>query len=182
MREKDILQKLFLRDESAIAALKKEYGEACRRIASGILPDERDAEECVADALLSLWNSIPPAKPESLRAYLFTAVRNNALSVYRKNTADKRGGAASDLELMEELGGSAKDDAIDAALLAESLNRFLGGISGEHRIVFLQRYYYGLSYREIARVCRISQKNVSVILSRVRASLREHLKKEGFTL
>ena len=183
MRDNDILTKLFQRDESAIEALKKEYGKACSRIASGILTDERDAEECVNDALLKLWNSIPPAKPDNLRAYLFTAVRNSALSVYRKNRADKRGGVSEDAELMDELaGGTESDNAFDTALLADSVNAFLGGISRESRIVFLQRYYYGMSYDEIARACRLSKKNVSVILSRVRAALKEHLEKEGFTL
>lgn len=181
--ENDILVKFFNRDESAIATLRDKYGKACRRIAMSILADERDAEECVNDALLSLWNSIPPAKPENLRAYLFTSVRNCALSAYRKGAADKRGGASADLELMEELAGGAEgDDAIDMALLSDSINRFLAELKREHRIVFIQRYYYGLSYREIARACRLSQKNVSVILSRVRTSLREHLEKEGHTL
>lgn len=183
MRDKDILLRFFTRDESAIAMLKKEYGEACRRIAAGILPDERDAEECVNDALLKLWDTIPPAKPDNLRAYLFTAVRNSALSIHRKNTADKRGGASSELELMEELAHTdGSEDELDMALLTDSLNRFLGGLPRDQRIIFVRRYYYGLSYADIARTCRLSQKNVSVILSRLRQKLKDHLEKEGFTL
>lgn len=183
MRDNDILRRFFQRDESAIATLKKEYGEACRRIAAGILPDERDAEECVNDALLRLWETIPPANPDNLRAYLFAAVRNSALSIHRKNTANKRGGAESPLSLMEELGQSESYvDEPDMALLADSLNRFLAGLSRDQRIVFVRRYYYGLSYADIARSSRLSQKNVSVILTRLRQKLKDHLEKEGFTL
>ncbi len=183
MRDSDILTKLFQRDESAIEALKKEYGRACSRIASGILTDERDAEECVNDALLQLWNTIPPAKPDNLRAYLFTAVRNSALSIYRKNRADKRGGPAADAELMEELAhNELSEDELDMALLSNSLNRFLEGLPKDQRIVFVRRYYYGLSYADVARTCHLSKKNVSVTLSRLRQKLKDHLEKEGFTL
>ena len=183
MTDKRIIKLFTDRDEDALSAVMNKYGNFCLAIAKDNMSTTEEAEECVNDALLSLWNSIPPAKPENLRAYLFTSVRNCALSAYRKGAADKRGGAYNHLELMEELAGETEgDDAIDMALLSDSINRFLAELKREHRIVFIQRYYYGLSYREIARACRLSQKNVSVILSRVRSSLREHLEKEGHTL
>ena len=84
---------------------------------------------------------------------------------------------------MEELGQSESYvDEPDMALLADSLNRFLAGLSRDQRIVFVRRYYYGLSYADIARSSRLSQKNVSVILTRLRQKLKDHLEKEGFTL
>ena len=79
--DNEIIAAFNERNEKAINDLRGKYGRACEGIASGILTDARDREECIDDALLSLWNSIPPARPESLKAYLFTAVRRGALMI-----------------------------------------------------------------------------------------------------
>ena len=70
------------RDEQAIAETEKTYGGFCYSIAYRILQNVQDAEECVNDAMLRIWNAIPPAKPDSLRAFVITLTRRLALDQY----------------------------------------------------------------------------------------------------
>ena len=64
MDDKKIIELFFARDEKAISETEKKYGKLARYVASNILSSREDAEECVNDALLALWNSIPPDTPE----------------------------------------------------------------------------------------------------------------------
>ena len=78
MKDDKIIELFYARDENAIAETQKKYGALCLCIASEILALREDAEECVSDVMLALWNAIPPEKPEELRAYVCKAVRNRA--------------------------------------------------------------------------------------------------------
>ncbi len=178
--DKDIITAFNQRNEKAISDLRGRYGRVCDSIAAGILPDRRDREECINDALLSLWNAIPPAKPDSLRAYLFTAVRRAALMILRKQSAEKREGERSPIALMEELTeGYGIPDTVDTVILRDALNRFLASLTDGSRSVFLRRYYYGMSLSDIADCTELSMSAVKVSLSRSRESLKEFLQKEG---
>ena len=178
--DNEIITAFNERNEKAISDLREKYGRVCAGIAAGILPDERDREECINDAYLALWNAIPPAKPESLRAYLFTAVRRGALMLLRKARADKREGERSPVTLMDELTeGYGIADTADTVILREALKSFLSTLSVKSRTVFLRRYYYGLSLSEIAECTGVSLSAVKLSLSRSRNSLKEFLLKEG---
>ena len=60
------------RSERGIEEANRAYGGLCRSIAMHILSDSRDAEECVNDALLHVWNAIPPQKPQKFSAFFST--------------------------------------------------------------------------------------------------------------
>ena len=92
MEDSFIVDLYWRRDERAIAETERKYGGACKSIARRFLPAAEDAEEIVQDAYLSLWNTIPPQRPEHLGAYLFRTVRNAAFSRFRADSAHKRGG------------------------------------------------------------------------------------------
>ena len=88
MEDSFIVDLYWRRDEQAIAETERKYGGACEGLARRFLPAAEDAEEIVQDAYLSLWNTIPPQRPEHLGAYLFRTVRNAALS--RRQRAETR--------------------------------------------------------------------------------------------
>lgn len=72
MEDERIVALYFARSEDALGESEEKYGAYCRSIAYRILRSDADAEECVNDTWLRAWQSIPPAKPESLRHYLGT--------------------------------------------------------------------------------------------------------------
>ena len=75
MEDGQIVELFWARSEEALRALDETYGGLCRSLALNILNDRRDAEECVNDAYLGLWRTIPPARPAPLRTYLCRVVR-----------------------------------------------------------------------------------------------------------
>ena len=183
MNDNEIIRLYWSRDQIAIACTQEKYGHYCYRIAWNILYDHEDSEECVNDTYMETWNAIPPARPFSLKAFVGRLTRNNALNRYERNTAKKRGGPAGTL-CLEELGEcvSGKDDLhdrIDYEHLVTSINSFLSLLSKEQRIIFVRRYFYESSIREIAEDYGLSESKVKVTLSRLTKRLRESLEKEG---
>ncbi|MBR4204391.1 MAG: sigma-70 family RNA polymerase sigma factor [Clostridia bacterium] len=185
MDDREIIELFFARSEDAVAELLKKYGSALKKIAFGILNDARDAEECVNDACLAVWNTVPPERPDPLFSYVCRITRNQALKRYRANTAVKRGGAydlALD-ELADCLPSPASvEDEVFAAETAAAINRFLGALERESRILFVRRYWYADSIEELAGLFHTSRHNISVRLSRLRKALRRFLTDEGVFL
>ncbi len=171
------------RSETAVSLLQEKYGRLCLSIARHILTDERDAEECVNDASLKVWNSIPPEHPLSLAAYVSRITRNLALDRYSYNTAKQRSTALT--EAFEELeavlfSSSDVEDAIHEKEFRQFINGFLQGLSKENRIYFVRRYWYGDSIKEIAKAFSISEEKVKSSLFRTRNRLKTALTKGGY--
>ena len=185
MNDQDILALFDQRDESAIDAARAAYGKLCFAAARHILPDQRDAEECVSDAYLRAWNAIPPERPASLGAYLARITRNLALDRYNYQHAEKR---SSDLTCaFEELETvlptvERTEDAADRMALQQVLNDFLRAQTREARTYFIRRYWYGESISEIAHSCRAGESAVRVSLFRTRNRLRKALEKGEITV
>lgn len=114
MDDESIIALYWQRDQRAITETDTKYGALCRTVASGILRDREDTEECVSDAYLAAWNAIPPRRPQRFRAYICTVVRNISVSRVREKCLKRRGGgeypAALD-ELDECTAGSGSDPA-----------------------------------------------------------------------
>ena len=173
-----IIDLFFARDEAAIREVDTKYGPLCHRIAYNILNNEQDAEECVSDSYLGLWNAIPPQRPNPLQAFLCKIVRNRSVARYHANTAAKRN-SIYDAALSEiEPSLAASDDPqakLEVKELTRLLEQFLDGLSQENRVIFLRRYWFADSYADIAKQVGLTEKNVSVRLTRIRAQLRDHL-------
>ena len=185
MEDNLIIELFFRRSEQALTEVDQKYGHATRKLAYNILHDPQDAEECVNDAYLGAWNTIPPQKPKPLLTYLLRIVRNVAIKKYHSKTAAKRNStydiALTELENCFPSGGSV-EEAFDAAETARSINAFLQTLDSENRILFVRRYWQADSIEDLAKLFQISAHTVSVRLSRTREKLKKHLRKEGISL
>lgn len=180
MEDGKILDLLWARAESAIEALAEKFGARLHRTAMNILGDFQDAQECVNDTYLALWNTIPPQRPEPLAGFVHRVGRNTALKRLRQNTAQKRN-SAYDLSLEELSGcipGSTMEEAWNAKVLGQAIDAFLDTVSRENRVIFLRRYWFGDSVRDIAQTFSMTENAVSVRLNRLRASLKDYLIRE----
>ena len=177
MEDEAIVALLWRRSPQAIEELDKKYGRLCRKLANNIVNSREDAEECVNDAYLGVWNAIPPARPHPLRAYLVKVVRNVAWKVCERRQAAKRSGCTVALEELEGCltDGKTVEDEVEARELAQLIEAFLDTLTAKERVIFMRRYGFLDSYGEIARRVGISEKNVSVRLSRMRRKLRDYL-------
>ena len=66
--------------------------------------------------------------------------------------------------------------------LAEMLNKFLRELPKDARNVFIGRYYYLDSIRDVAGYCGMTEGKVKSLLFRTRCKLRDYLKKEGIMI
>ena len=179
-----IIELYFERSEAAISATEEKYGKYCRTVAYNVLFSREDAEECVNDAYLRVWNSVPPERPVNFKAFLAKIVRNLSLDRYFKNKAKKRSQYTESAfdELAECLPDRRDASLSDDVALRDAINSFLESLPKETRIIFMQRYWYFLSIAEIAKRLGIGESKVKVTLSRTRKKFREHLLNEGIEI
>lgn len=186
MDDAGILELYRERSEEAIRETEKKYGKYCYSIAFGILGNHEDSEECVNDALVRLWDSVPLQGMKSLRTYLARIVRNLAINRYREQTREKRGGAETTVSFSEVEDFVSRVDAIeelfDEAALMQSINEFLKNQKELYQIVFVQKYWYLLPVQRIAERNGISESKTLSILHRMRQKLKAKLRKEGYPL
>ena len=180
-----IIELFYERSEQAIIELSKKYGTVCTKVASNILNDARDSEECVNDAYLGAWNTIPPQNPYPLLSYVCRIVRNIAIKRYHSNTAVKRNSIYDiALEELEDCipASTTVEESFDAKETAQIINRFLESIDKENRVMFVRRYWHSESISDLAEYFHVSSHTISVRLSRTREKLKKYLIQEGVSI
>ena len=184
--DEEIVALYWSRNEEAIRQTADTLGHYCYTVAYNILGNTEDAEECVNDTYLALWNAIPPARPASLKHFVTRILRNLALNRYKEQNRDKRGGGQVPLALEElsEVVSDTEDIPADYAKkeLLKSISVFLRGCSARDRGIFLDRYVRLESTEDLSARYQIKEAQVLLILSRTRKKLKAHLEKEGYTL
>ena len=184
MDDPKLIALLFARNEQAVAAMEKRFGSRLFATAYNILNSREDAQEAVSDTYLAVWNAIPPERPDPLEGYVYRTGRNIALKKLRFLRAQKRSGQydISLEELSAVLPGGNLEDAVDARALGQSIDRFLTTLPKQNRILFVRRYWFGDSIKQLSKAFAMSENTISVRLSRVRTQLKDYLLKEGFFL
>lgn len=186
MKDTEILDLYWERDERAISETQKTYGNYCYSIAFHILHAKEDSEECVNDTWLKAWKAIPPNRPNHLSLFLGTITRNLSFDRWKHKNALKRGNGEMEaaLEELEECvpAASSTEDVVEELELKRCLNRFLGTLKESDRNVFLRRYWYAEDYSEIAKRYDMKLNTVKTTLFRIRGRLKEYLEQEGVVL
>ena len=183
MNDEALVAKFWARDPDAIAESKALYDTYCMYIAGNILHDREDAEECLNDALLAAWNSIPPQRPRNLKTYLGKLVREIAIDRWRRKHAQKR--ISEELlvplsELEDMVGSREVEESAADGELSLRISDFLRSLKKTERDVFVRRYWF---YDPIASICSrygFSKGKVAMMLKRTRDKLAEYLEKEGY--
>ena len=182
MNDTELIDLYLARSESAINETEKQYGSYCRAIAMGILHNKEDADECVNDTFLGVWNLIPPQRPQTFSAFIGRITRNISLDRYRKLTSQKRGGGEPSLLLgeLESCIPSARnvEGEVDSRFLARAIESFLLSCKKEDRVFFVNRYWYADSVPEIAKRFGVGESKVKMSLHRTRKKLRTYLERE----
>ena len=182
MNDAEIVALYLARDESAISHTADRYGSRLQALANGILEDAPAAEECVNDTYLAAWNSIPPNEPRDyLYAFLARIARHRSIDRCRARNREKRRTDVLTAELSECVAGPDRaEDRLNEKELAAAVSAFLRTLPKEKRYLFLRRYWYCDCVAEISKRMGWGESRVKTALHRLRAALREHLRKEGF--
>lgn len=184
MTETEIVNLYWQRSERAIEESDKKYGKYCFAIAFGVLGDGGEADESVNDTWFAGWNSMPPKRPDSLKAYFGKLCRHISISRLRKRKSLKRGGgeAAIAIEELEECIPASFDvqQRLELRELEEQLNTFLSVLKENERNIFVARYWYALSVSDIALKFQMKENSVKTSLFRSRKKLSDFLEREGY--
>lgn len=184
MEDQQIVELYWHRDQLAIEHTQRKYGRYLAKVAYHILYDLEDCAESVNDTYMAAWNAMPPHRPQSLCAFLSKLTRRISIDLLRKKQSAKRGGGEYETSL-EELaqclpGGQDPEDTVNSRELVKTIEQFLLTLPERTRNVFIGRYFYMDSVKEVARYCGLSESNTKVILHRTRTALSEYLKEEGY--
>lgn len=182
MTDEEIVEMYLSRNPTALNVTAEKYGGFLYAISMNVIHSRADAEECVTDAYLACWNTIPPEKPRSLKAYAGALCRNISFDRYKRAHAQKRGGGKvetllSEVEEFLPAEGFGSDYGEDKA--AEVINEFLSRLEKEERIVFVRRYWFSDTVKDIAERMGFSESKVKSLLFRLHKKLKEKLVKEG---
>ena len=180
LQDHEIVALYHARDEQAITHSQQQYGSYCRTVAKNILNSPPDEEECVNDTWLAAWNSMPPQWPQNLRTYLGKLVRNlsiNRLKAIHRERRDPN--ITVTLEELEEC-IPAPDDTPDSVICGW-LDEYLSALPQLDRRLFVGRYWYNHSVKELAKYYGLSANAATKRISRVREGLRFYLTERGYT-
>ncbi|MBQ9413906.1 MAG: RNA polymerase sigma factor, partial [Clostridia bacterium] len=170
MEDKKIVALFWARDETAIEETRGKYEPLLHTLCGRILKSKEDAEECVNDAYLKAWESIPPQRPENLLAYLAKITRRTAIDRYRRRYAEKRlaneyGVALSELEECISHGKTTEDE-VERSALEQTINAFVHTLSPEKQRIFICRYFFLKPIETVAADCHISTAKTKTTLFR----------------
>ena len=184
MEDHQIVDLYWQRNESAIAETAAKYGNYLYGISNHILQNAEDAEECVNDTYNDAWQSMPPHRPSILSTFLGKITRRISIDLWRKHSAEKRGGGVIPLaldELEECVSGTGDvEGEVERLELQKKLNGFLLALPQTERVVFMRRYWYMDSVSSIAKRFACSESRIKSMLYRTRIKLRGMLEKEGY--
>ena len=185
MEDVQIIDLYWQRDETAIQETDTKYGNFCHKLAMNILHSFQDSEECVSDAYTRCWDTMPPQRPNSLRAYLGAILRNLSISRYRSAHAQKRfGGVEVLLSELEDCVPSPENvqRTVEAEELGALISRWLNTLPQEDRVLFIRRYWNGDTVKALAGELGIRPNALTKRLLRLRENLRLNLEKEGISV
>ena len=184
MQDEKIVELYWLRDENAILETKQKYGTYLSKIAYNILNDFEDSRECVNDTYLKAWNSMPPQKPNVLKTYLGKITRQLSIDIFRTRNRKKRVSSQYTISLSELEqcipNTQTTEQEIEIQLLGKLINDFLYTLPEQTRNIFVCRYYFCDSIKNISAFFAISESKVKSSLYRTRLSLKDYLEREEF--
>ena len=181
MEDQQIIDLYFDRNEQAITETNVKYGKLCHSIAYNILSNREDSEECVNDTYIGVWNAIPPTRPNNFMAFVCRIARNLSLKRLEFLKREKR--SADVILSLDELSAVLPDERYAPDVSDEDVGRlisqFLRTQKEDVRNVFIRKYYFFDSVKEIAERYSFTESKVKNMLFHTRNKLKDYLIKEG---
>lgn len=180
MEDKQIVELYSNREEAATYEVARKYGSYCEMVANNMLRDKEAAKVCVDECYQVLWDTIPPHRPQNLKAYLCKITRAHALN---KN-CDNENKQSILAELKECIldAATAEEPVFDELKVEITLCDFLKGLESEQRKIFLARYWWFASISEIASLYKMSENKVQKTLLALRQKFKVVLEQDEVLL
>lgn len=182
MNDENIVYLYLKRNESAISETKQIYGKKLNRLSYNIVKNMEDATECESDTYLKAWNTIPPNEPKKyLFSYLAKITRNVSINLYNKGKSQKRFAHIVELthEMEECIPNPSDDFNVLESFLTDVINKFLYTLGDTERTVFVKRYWFAESIKDVANATGFSESKIKSMLMRTRNKMKKYFESEG---
>ncbi len=149
------------------------YPLLCQRVQS-MIGCAYKSEEIVSDVFIKIWNNRRDLTiSSSLKAYLYTAVRNQTIDYIRKQNRHR----AIDGEVRVSLPSdyTSPEEALIFEEVRQAVEAAIDSLPPQGRHIFRLSRDHGLKYREIADKLNISIKTVETHMRRSLIALRRQL-------
>ena len=177
-----IIEMYFDRDENAIKETDKKYGAYLLKLGRNILYNRCDSEECLNDTYKKTWDSIPPARPRILKAFLSKIMRNISLDKLRDKNSAKRvpEHLIDSIDDYSSIAAtSAPDEEYESWMIGSAINSYLEKTSERNNYIFMSKYFFFMSNVEIAKKLGCHENTIRRELNEIKEELRAHLEKYG---
>ena len=165
-------------EESAINTLVERYGDSLTVYLFGFTRNLQDAEDLMIEAfsrVIQRWNA---SESGMFKAYLFKTARNLATNFYHRNRYRT-------VFSLEDLKNDPASESLMETYEREDRYRILhlclDRMDPELREAVWLVYFEDMSYRQVAKTMRRTERQVEYLLSKGREYLRNALSREGIT-
>ena len=167
-----ILARIKKRDKEAFRYLYEYYFSRMVLFAESYLYDEEEARDLVQDLFFHLWKHAGALQvATSVKAYLFTSVRNRCLNVIRdRKIRDEHNNKLFEAQLF-----SGTEDVIIDEDVHRRLQEALNSLPDKCREIILLKVVEGKKNKEIAEQLNIAETTVKTQVQRAYRMLRERL-------
>jgi RNA polymerase sigma-70 factor (ECF subfamily) len=177
--DEEVVRRVLAGDGASFEILMRRHNQRVYRAIRAVLRgDSADVEDAMQQSYLQAYRSLAGFQGASSFATWLTRIALNvALGIVRRQRV-----AADLAPEVGEMTGGARDEGPEAGVArreaAELLERAVGRLGDEHRVVFMLREVEQLSTAETAEALDLTEENVKVRLHRARLALRELLTDE----
>jgi RNA polymerase sigma-70 factor (ECF subfamily) len=161
--------------QRALESIMHEYVNRLVRFAYGVVESADAAKDIVQDVFFRVWERRDTIEPtESLRAYLFTAVRRAALDVLRRRAVEAR---YVDRVMKGEMQPETMtmDEQLDADADIQDVRAAIARLSERRQTVLRLRYEEQLPFAVVAEIMGLSEKAVEHLAARAIKDIRRYL-------
>jgi RNA polymerase sigma-70 factor (ECF subfamily) len=167
----------FIEDRQSFAYVFQQYSEPLNYFAQTIVGSPEMAEEIVSDVFIKIWkNRADFSIKTSLKAYLFTAVRHQAIDYLRKTM--RRRHSADEIHLDYPSDYQTPEEDMLNEELEQLLETAIAALPPQGQKVFRLSREEGMKYHEIAAHLNLSVKTVETHMGRSLRYLRTALQNQ----
>lgn len=184
MEEKQLLQGLQARQESAFKYLVDTYQTKVYNTVLSIVQNFEEAEDVAQEVFMEVYESVEKFRGDAkVSSWVYRIATTKALEAYRKRKTQKRwGGFLSSLFGENDEVVHHPADFVHPGVVLENKERStilfkaIDKLADNQKIAFTLHHVEGLSYQEITEVMQLSLSSVESLLFRAKSNLRKLLK------
>ncbi|NDV64031.1 RNA polymerase sigma factor [Bacteroides sp. 224] len=172
MDDIELFNEIKQQNRAAFDTLFRRYYVSLCRFSYIICLSREEAEECVQDMFVGLWEKAPTLHINtSVKAYLYKSSRNYTLNAIQKKQTEQHHLE----EYSSQINTCEDSETMSDAEISELIQTGVKELPEKCREIFILCKQEGLTYEELAAYLNISEKTVENQMSIALRKLREHL-------